>query len=297
MALYKYLTIDTLKKILSGSIRFTQPGAFNDPFEMLPELHIPESFREQNLKIKFSLTAPRREPPVGELKIDFESKHCSDVNSRKILASLNQSAGILCLTRNPASLLMWSHYADEYAGAMIEFEEEHDFFEGLFDIEYRKHRPKKDISSYLSDGVQIPIAELCVKPKEWEYEREIRIVRSLSECKKVKEDRKFPIFVMTIPQDAIKAIILGERTTIQNQKKIWSLVKDTHIALSLAAISNWGYEFRHEHIKFNKSVSELSPIISPRTANIFLDEGGSLGEVARWTIKNHKLSEMVNSTV
>jgi hypothetical protein len=35
MALYKYVTIDILKKIINGSIRFTQPGAFNDPFEML----------------------------------------------------------------------------------------------------------------------------------------------------------------------------------------------------------------------------------------------------------------------
>ena len=44
MPLYKYMSFDNLMHVLRGSIRFTQPGAFNDPFEMVPELHVPESF-------------------------------------------------------------------------------------------------------------------------------------------------------------------------------------------------------------------------------------------------------------
>lgn len=78
---------------------------------------------------------------------------------------------------------MWSHYAGEYSGAVIEFDENHDFFTGLFNIEDREHRPKKDISAYFSSESPIPIAELCVKPKDWEYEKEYRIVRNLSDCR------------------------------------------------------------------------------------------------------------------
>ena len=39
--LYKYVDIAGLKRILQGSMRFTQPSAFNDPFELLPEVVVP----------------------------------------------------------------------------------------------------------------------------------------------------------------------------------------------------------------------------------------------------------------
>ena len=118
MPLFKYLTASNLKRALSGSIRFTQPGAFNDPFEMIPELHVPKEFQSGEINFRFSVTAPRREPKVGELDRDFESEYCNDLNSRRILKDLNESVGILCLSKNPSSLLMWAHYADEYSGGI-----------------------------------------------------------------------------------------------------------------------------------------------------------------------------------
>jgi hypothetical protein len=295
--LFKYLTSENLNRVLDGSIRFTQPGAFNDPFEMVPELHVPEGFKEKDISINFDVLAPRRTPSVGELDIDFESDHCNDINSRKILASLNKSVGILCLSKNESSLLMWSHYAGEYSGAIIELDEEHEFFEGLFDIDYREHRPKKDISSYLSGDSPIPIAELCVKPKVWEYESESRIVRNLSDCKAVGKFNGYSVYVMDFPLSAIKSITLGERMSIDTQREIWNKVKDTNISLYLAAISNWGYEFRKEQIKYDKPVSACSPIVSPRTAHIFSNLTGEFGDIARWMIQNHKLSEIANNTL
>ncbi|QUE76813.1 DUF2971 domain-containing protein [Stutzerimonas stutzeri] len=297
MSLYKYLTIDTLKKVIGGSIRFTQPGAFNDPFEMLPELHIPTDFLAKELQISFDVTGQRRSPPIGELNPEFKSDQCSDVNSRNIVSSLNNSIGVLCLSKNNDSLLMWSHYADEYAGAVIEFDDEHEFFQGKIEIDYRSARPIKDISAYISDGEAVPISELCTKSDQWEYESEVRLVRSLNDCKKVSDSGKFPIYVMNIPIACIRSITLGERTSIENQREVWELVKETNISLSLAAISNWGYSFRPELIKFNEPYPKFSPIISPRTAHIFKDYPGELGEISRWTIENHKLSAVANNTV
>jgi hypothetical protein len=297
MSLYKYITIDTLKKIVSGSIRFTQPGAFNDPFELLPELNVPENFPKQDINIRFDVTGQRRSPPVAELEPHFQSDYCSDIYSRNIVSSLNDAIGILCLSRNNESLLMWSHYADEYSGAVIEFDDEHEFFHGQIDIDYRATRPKKDISLYLTANGAVPISELCVKSDQWKYESEVRVVRSLADCRKVSDAGRFPIYVMDIPQDCIKSIIFGERTSLNHQKEIWNLIKETNIALSLSAVANWGYEFRHEPIKFDASYLEMSPIISPRTAHIFKDESGQLGELARWTIDHHKLSAVLNITV
>ena len=295
MSLYKYVTFKSLKRILKGSIRFTQPGAFNDPFEMVPELYVPEELGNEKLNIQFSVLAPRRDPPVGTLDDDFESEHLSDQTSRSILKELNQTTGILCLSRNRSSLLMWSHYADGYSGAIVEFDETHEFFSGRFDMKYSKHRPKMDIGIYTESKVPIPIAELCVKSKEWEYEREVRVARILADCTCVGTTNGFPIYVMDVPSDCIKSVILGERMKVSHQRAIWALVKDMpDVSLYLDAVSNRGYEFRSEYIKL---AGLDSPIISPRTAHIFRDQEGTIGEIADWQIENHPLSEMMNDTL
>ena len=295
MSLYKYVKFEDLKRILDGSIRFTQPGAFNDPFEMVPELYVPEGSGIEEIAIQFSVTAPRREPVVGALEADFASDYCSDQNSRSILASLNQAIGILCLSKNGSSLLMWSHYADSYSGAVVKFDETHEFFSGRFDVKYSEHRPKVDIASYTDGDEPVPIAELCVKAKEWEHEDEVRVVRSLADCKCVGTANGFPIYVMHLPSECIESVIVGERMPVSHLREIWELVKDMEdVSLHLDAVSNWGYEFRREHVKL---AGMKNPILSPRTAHIFADQEGTYGDIAHWLLKKHPLSGMVNDTL
>jgi hypothetical protein len=291
--LFKYVTIDTLMHILSSGIRFTQPGAFNDPVELLPEICVPVDQAEQQLKISFDIEAKRRAPPVGEVDENSEGYNCCDITSRNILKELNQFIGILCLSRVSNSLLMWSHYADQYAGAVIEFDGDNGFFDGQIDIEYRSHRPKKDISAYLSEGAPIPLAELCVKSEQWRYEDEVRIIRNLAACEDTgNSTRGFPIYIQKVPQDCIKGITLGECTSIEDQRKVWETLRTSNISLSLAAVANWGYEFRKELAKLGPN-----PVVTPRTAHIFSHLPNALGDVARHQIENHPFSKFVNTTV
>ena len=295
MSLYKYVKFENLKRILEGSIRFTQPGAFNDPFEMVPELHVPEEFGSEEVTIAFSVTAPRREPIAGTLDDDFESGYCSDQYSRKILDSLNRSIGILCLSRNDSSLLMWAHYADDYSGAIVQFDETHEFFSGHFEVKYSEHRPKIDIASYTDSDEPVPIAELCVKAKEWEYENEVRVVRSLVDCRGEGTADGFPIYVMAVPSECIESVILGERMPVCHQREIWELVKEMQdVSLYMDAVSNWGYGFRKEPIKL---AGTKGPTLSPRTAHIFADQEGPYGDSARYLLEKHPLSGMVNDTL
>ena len=290
MALYKYVKVATLKKILDGTIRFTQPSAFNDPFEMVPELYIPQSFVGTQANYSFSVTAPK----LGfDEEFEIDSEYCTDEHSRQIRKQLDQKIGVLCLSKNPSSLVMWSHYADEYSGVVIEFDETHEFFTGAIEVKYQNCRQRIHINSY--NKKIIPIADLCVKAKEWSYESEVRIVRSLSDCRRVSDDPPFPIFVMNLPRECIKEIILGERTDLQYQKAIYAMIYNTNIKLSLAAIANWNYEFRHSPIKYDQPLSQASPLMDSRTAHIFTDVPGNLGEVARWMVKKHKLRDMLNN--
>lgn len=43
--LYKYVTYETLRHVVDGTIRFTQPSAFNDPFELLPAIAVPKKYK------------------------------------------------------------------------------------------------------------------------------------------------------------------------------------------------------------------------------------------------------------
>jgi hypothetical protein len=297
-SLYKYVDIRGLTRILEGSIRFTQPGAFNDPFDLLPELVIHKDDHEKNLAISFDLSAERRNPTIGEVDMVDEGFVSSDLTSRNIVKNLNKLIGILCLSRSSNSVLMWSHYADQYTGAIIEFDAKNAFFSGQIDIEYTEKRQRKDLNSYLA--TPIPISEICVKSIDWKYEEEVRIIRKLFDCINIeKEDpRGFPIYVQKIPQECIKSIILGERTAIIDQRKIYYLVKNTEIGLSLSAIDNNGYQFRRELIKLSGPQSKLlGPVISPRTAHIFSDLKTPLGDFARFMINRHPLSCIVNNTL
>jgi hypothetical protein len=59
--LHKYVTIATLKRLLEGTIRITQPSAFNDPFELLPEIVVRKGHPEGPVPLSFDIRAPRRE--------------------------------------------------------------------------------------------------------------------------------------------------------------------------------------------------------------------------------------------
>lgn len=292
MPLYKYVTAKTAIKILNGSIRFTQPGAFNDPFELLPQFITPKTMTEQ---VEHSLSVDcvgSRRKGIIRNGIKEEDRYKGDFQARSIMKSLNDAIGLLCLSKNPESLLMWGHYGDEYRGAIIEFDERHPFFEGQISVSYRKNRPVYDLSDFL--GQSFPVADLCIKPNDWSYEKEIRIARPLSSCTEVaKDENGNRVMTMDVPIDCILGVIMGERMTISNQRMMWELVKSTDLSLRLAAVANWDYAFRNEVIKYPGPLVS-SPTISPRTAHIFLEDIGQFGDVARWLVENHPASEFVN---
>ncbi|HEY5209832.1 MAG TPA: hypothetical protein VIJ42_10345 [Stellaceae bacterium] len=296
--LYKYVDIAGLRRILQGSVRFTQPSAFNDPFELLPEVVIANDSGEKQFSFSFDVRAQRRRPPPGALNEVPEGCQASDAMSRDIVQQFNSLIGILSLSRVNDSLLMWSHYADQYAGAVVVFDGSHEFFDGQIDVEYRPLRPMRDVGAYVSPPEPIPVAELCAKSEQWKYEQEVRVIRSLVDCeKKGIGPRGFPIYTQHLPPECIKSVTLGERTPVTEQRAIYDAVKDTRITLTLAAIDHRGYAFRRELIKMAVPVSEMNPWVTPRTAHIFSHLTTPFGEIARHLIANHPMSKTVNKPV
>jgi hypothetical protein len=105
------------------------------------------------------------------------------------------------------------------------------------------------------------------------------------------------VFVRAVPAAAIKSVTLGERTDVKVQREMFSRVMDTNIVLALAAIADTGFGFRREIVKYGVPLSQMGPMISPRTAHIFAELPSQLGELSRWAIEHHPHSKIVNLPV
>ena len=295
-SLYKYVDLKGLSRILDGSIRFTQPSAFNDPFELLPEVVSPLSQANQLLRIAFDITAKRRQHSLPASADEQDGLVSTDALSRDVVHQLNALIGIFCLSKRADSLLMWAHYADSYAGAVIEFDGSHEVFSNPIEVDYHRIRPKISVDFYRNPREPIPVAELCVKSDQWAYEQEVRVIRPLSECRKIGTDaRQFPVYVKDIPATCIKSVILGERTPVSEQRNLYARLRESNIGLSISAIDHAGFNFRTEIVKLRGP--HAGPWLSPRTAHIFSDRPTQLGDLARSLIEHHPLSGLVNKPV
>lgn len=294
MSFYKYVSPETLEKILNGSIRLTQPSGFNDPFELSMEVFDPYSLNEGSRTFSFDVLHPRRDISKYLVDEDFSHDNCNDVFSRRVIQQLNATIGILCLSKNKESHLMWAHYGDSYRGAVIEFDSNHDFFKGAFAVNYVNERPKLHIDYFLESD-PIPVSELCSKSDVWSYEKEWRIVRSLKDCTLHKAKKgQLPICVMDLPLEAIKSVTLGERSSLDTVRKTLGKLKETNVEINLAAIDFWKYKFRYEPVKLNKPVRETAFLITPRTADLYLNAGGEIGKLAKWMKEEHPLADVAN---
>lgn len=292
MPLYKYVTDNTAINILAKrSIRFTQPCAFNDPFEFLPQfIRRGKSLSHIEGKFEFTLDTPCRE---GIMISDCGglSEANNDEAARVLLQALSERVGVLCLTRNPLNLLMWAHYCGDHKGAVIELDEEHPFFANTFPVVYSETRPIYELSNFM--GIPVPMADFYVKSDIWAYEQEVRISKPLNRAKDVSpQTQEEPVFVYDLPPECILGVTLGARMSDANKQEIWSLVKDTHIYLEQAVISNWNFELRKEVAKPRGKLAG-TPMISPATAAIFLKEPGPIGEVAKFMLEEHPLAYAV----
>ncbi len=127
MILYKYLTPERIDVLKNRKIRYTQPAAFNDPFES---------------------ALGQREMVDRSIVMRYQ-----DFMHARIV-------GILSLTKKRENLVMWAHYALSHQGFVIAFDSQNAFFSSparpVDDslappkvLKKYRHRRGEDVSSYL----------------------------------------------------------------------------------------------------------------------------------------------------
>jgi len=147
-----------------------------------------------------------------------------EVQWEKFQQTFGQLVGIFSLTEDPAHTLMWSHYASQHYGMVVEFDEVDpwfdqklappDEFRHLVKVAYVEN-PHPRTWKQLS-GVDV----LYTKNAEWTYEREWRIIRPLKEGTEVSSGK----FCFDVPANAVRGIIFGCRTTPALEAEIRAVV-------------------------------------------------------------------------
>ena len=248
MVLYKYLPPARLDVLEGRMIRFTQPAAFNDPFEFKPciESAVSQGHLREYVEQNFDeiLRRELEEYPIlgrplpDEHKVDLLRSLKSRIPglfqmlepqflpgvSTAINSSLNANVGVLCLSEIRDSLLMWGHYTDNHQGFVIGFDQNHPFFSVrrgpedefgfLRQVKYCRSRPRVTMAN--TTGTEW----FETKSDEWAYEKEWRMMRVLQDVERRLEAVPHSICLFSFPADAIVELVVGLRSSQELRNRL-----------------------------------------------------------------------------
>lgn len=288
MRLFKYFGPDRLSILQSRLIRFSQPSAFNDPFEFLPNIDSLDT--PGNVTELFKQTMEREFSKEYDALDDFYKSQVTRESFRALMQSYilvaeqqsgsilsqlaghaqtkihevsSQKMGVLCLSERHDDLLMWAHYADCHKGFVIEFDSDSPFFHQrrsekdelrcLQAVLYRKERPAITLSD-------TNMSELFLtKSEHWAYEKEWRMIVALSDADKVMPNGSEDICLFEFPADAIKSVFVGARmkddvaaALIENISNDSAL---RHLSVFKAKVHSVNYDLVFEPVSVEKLLS------------------------------------------
>ena len=244
MILYKYLPPERIDVFRSSSIRVTQPCALNDPHDAL--VAIRSRLEEQN--------GP--DEAVGD---DFKVER---FHARMFREELSKQIGVLCLTDNPTSTLMWSHYALSHTGFLLHFDSRGSFFDRKLNWRHRQYGVTESTFGnlaapsevtyfktrqiyYTQDG--IPWDVLYQKSEDWKYESEFRSLMNLSEGDVLPETRndRWPVYLFSIPSDSLTGVTVGLATDDTVAKEIRKICASRELECWRIRPDHLNFELHH----------------------------------------------------
>lgn len=264
MTLFKYVGPERIDVISNLEIRFTQPDALNDPFElqphfdsiiaqadilanlpespvdlrpmvrqayeMLPELQaIPFDFAMRAIE-EFMATDDARSATAEGIRVLLRSMRDGAGQIRQaIYRALNENVGILSLSEIADNELMWAHYAERHTGLVLCFDENHSFF--------HRRRSENDGFCFVrkvhySDAPSPSLASfepdqlLITKGTRWSYETEWRMLAPLRDAAHSLTVQADKVYLFTFPADALRAIILGAHATPDTESSVRKILND-----------------------------------------------------------------------
>ena len=147
------------------------------------------------------------------IKLEIPKKHLCDafmVLENKIKNNKLDRLAISCFSEEKDSLLMWAHYSNNLHGVCLQFDtnKDPDLFNNAHKVKYSSIRPKNWHYS------------LFVKPIDWNYENEWRII--------IETKRR------RISTNAISGIIVGEHIPQEKRKQLRQFAREHGLGYQVA---------------------------------------------------------------
>lgn len=237
-SLFKYGHFDEngyYKNIFArNAFYFASPAKFNDPFdcrifpnyEIGSDKEIMNKMREHVQRDNPNLSTPA----IDRLAQKEFSKNIKIIRSPDLMVSrmkevIDNSYGILSLSETNNNLLMWSHYSKSHQGYCVEFNT-HRIYEIVknylirlnelilfhkisYETEYPLLNPYT--SSFTSDEY---LRVVTTKSKDWEYEREWRLVYYDNANQ-----------LLDFPDDIIKSVYFGVNCSSDHLRECLEFLK------------------------------------------------------------------------
>lgn len=219
--LYHYQTFKTDKEVdskeyLRTTLRdrrlfFSPPHSVNDPWDCKPFFDYEPMLRDRSEREEMVMFLRDTTPELSDHHLRPVYEHMlltDDEELKKAVGKWTEGIqkeiskrGIYCLTPFPLNTLMWSHYADNHRGICIEFDKNNDLISKARPIQYLKEYPVLTAKSVRARPLQV----VLTKSKDWWYEREWRLVGSLTVPGPTYLEERF----VKLPEGAITAILVG----------------------------------------------------------------------------------------
>lgn len=247
-ALYRYTTAERAICVLSSKrIFFPKPARFNDPFDCAIDFDHEITAAEL---IQSSFLAYHAQghnwPSIKRILDQWIQEDGTVTNDKRDemlalareFADKNADMGVLSLSEDPLSPLLWAHYADQHRGVCLGFSRNSANELGNDDntsrVLYSDIYPRVRFSEILKRDGSIHQKLFFTKAREWAYELEWRLLADKG------DDFK------NVPGDIIE-VILGCRITPSHSEALRHLCKEQAIAVYQCEPVPGKFEYRRRN--------------------------------------------------
>lgn len=184
--IYKYMGFDIAMKALEEkTLAFTNPLAFNDPYDCTPKLidfsRLPNNYREYLVEKFYGYLSPSQQNALLKVMYTRPDELVTKVLSSRGMEEEIQNRGVSCFSKNFDNILMWSHYAASHTGVCLGFNLEH-LYSFISNVSSEKMMVQVSYTDtfsaidFYTRKREAIIQWLKTKARIWSYEEEIRII-------------------------------------------------------------------------------------------------------------------------
>ncbi len=173
--------------------------------------------------------------------------------------NISKSIGVLCMSMNRSSILMWGHYCEMHRGLVVGFDLTHPSLQrenGFKPVEYVRERPVYDTSWKRGAPHDEILRKMALqKNDEWQYEEELRQTFILNGLATRRLDNDETGYFLPFAAEAVKSVTLGTKASKEFAEKVrreLSKPEFGHVAFEQARLHK--SEYRMEFFPLSKRV-------------------------------------------